>query len=80
MIRNFMINIKFEGRQLYANVFEYKFSPAVYHVHFVDDNVESGQITLHEKDGKIIPDPAGKTDPQLMQMVIEEIKKNPNRV
>ena len=72
--------MKYDGRQLYANVFEYKHSPAVYHVHFVDDSVEPRQIILHEENDRIIPDPAGKSNPELVEMVIEEILKNPNRV
>ena len=75
-----MINIKYGGRQVYANVFEYKDSPAIYHVNFVDDYMETGKLILHERDGMIIPDPAGTADPQLVQLVIEEIEKNPNRI
>ena len=80
MIKNFMINIKYEGRQVYANVFEYKDSPAIFHVNFVDDYVDSGKLILHEKDGMIIPDPAGKTNPELVKLVIEAIENNPNKV
>lgn len=75
-----MINIRYEGREIYANVFEYKHSPAVYHVHFVDDFIQPSQIILHEENDRIIPDPAGKSNPRLVKMVIEAIENNPNRV
>lgn len=80
MIKNFMINITYEGRQVYANVFEYKDSPAIYHVHFIDDYIEPQKITLHEKDGRIIPDPEGLSDPALVQSVIKAVESNPNRI
>ena len=75
-----MINIKYEGRQLYANVFERKDSPAIYHVNIIDDYMEVGRLTLHERDGKIIPDPEGTADPQIIKLVIDAIEKNPNRI
>ena len=75
-----MINIKYDGRQVYANVFEYKDSPAVFHVNFIDDYVEPGKLILHEKDGMIIADPAGKAKPDLVQLVIEAIENNPNKI
>ncbi|HYF31226.1 MAG TPA: hypothetical protein VD993_08915 [Chitinophagaceae bacterium] len=79
MEKNFMINIEYEGRQVYANVFEYKRSPAWYHVHFID-HIELNRMTLHEKDGRIIADPEDQANPDLIQLVIEAIEKNPNRI
>lgn len=79
MEKNFMINIKYAGRQIYANVFEYRHSPAVYHVHFIEQ-IEPTHLTLHEEDGQIIPDPAAKSNPELVRLVITAIENNPNRI
>ena len=74
-----MISINFDGRTVYANVFEYRHSPAVYHIHFID-HVVPKQIKLHEENGEIRPDPSDGLNPELVEKVIQEIKRNPNRI
>lgn len=79
MERNFMISIQFEGRTVYANVFEYRHSPAVYHVHFID-HVVPNQLKLYERDGEISADAVDRANPELVKQVVIAIRNNPNRV
>jgi hypothetical protein len=80
MEKNFMISFRFGGRTIYANVFEYRHSPAVYDVHFID-HVVPAKITLHEQDGHIVPDPATEeSNSELVKQAIEAIKRNPSRI
>jgi len=80
MEKNFMINFHYKGRQIYANVHEYKHSPAVYHVHFID-HIEPRRLDLHEtEDGVIVADISVNTNPQLVQLVIDAIIRQPDRM
>lgn len=79
MEKNFMISIQFEGRTLYGNVFEYRHSPAVYHVHFID-SITPGQLKLYERNGDIVADDADYVNPQLVQQVVFAIKNSPHRI
>lgn len=75
-----MISIQFEGRTVYANVFEYRHSPAVYHVFFID-HVVPIQLKLYERDDdQISPDDADHANPELVKQVVAAIKNNPNRI
>jgi hypothetical protein len=79
MEKNFMISIPFDGRTVYANVFEYRHSPAVYHVHFID-HVVPNQLKLYERDGEIVPDEVDHANPELVSQVVVAIKNNPHRI
>lgn len=79
MEKNFMISIQFEGRTLYANVFEYRHSPAVYHVQFIDYSFPA-QLKLYERDGDILPDDSEQANAGLVQEVIRAIKNSPHRI
>ena len=74
-----MISFHLDGRQVYANVFEQRHSPAVYKIHFID-HIVPADIKLHEKNGKIVADAAYDLDPELVKAVIKEIVNNPNRI
>lgn len=79
MEKNFMISIRFEGRTVYANVFEYRHSPAVYHVFFID-HVVPIQLKLYERNEEIVADDADHANPELVRKVVVAIKNNPNRI
>lgn len=74
-----MISFQFDGRAVYANVFEYRHSPAVYHVQFID-YVTPTHLILHETDGDIVAEDAPGLDPRIVELVIAAIKRNPNRI
>lgn len=74
-----MISIRFEGHTVYANVFEQRHSPAVYHVHFID-HVVPEQITLYEKGEEIVADSADGLNSELVKQVTVAIKNNPARI
>ena len=74
-----MISFHLDGRQIYANVFEQKHSPAVYSVHFID-HIIPGEITLYEQNGQIEADPADNLNPKLVEVVVKEILNNPARI
>jgi hypothetical protein len=79
MERNFMISIQFEGHTVYANVFEYHHSPAVFHVYFID-HVVPNQLKLYERNGEVVPDDADNANPTLVQKVVVAIKNSPHRI
>jgi hypothetical protein len=79
MEKNFMISIRFEGRTVYANVFEYRHSPAVYHVFFID-HVVPIQLKLYERGAEILPDDADHANPELVKQVVTAIKNSPHRI
>lgn len=74
-----MISIQFEGRTVYANVFEYRHSPAVFHVYFID-HVVPNQLKLYERNEEIVPDVVDHANPVLVREVVSAIKNSPHRI
>ena len=54
MTRLFMLEFNYEGERYFANVIEYRHSPAVYYVNLINAaHIRPRKLILEEVDGKI---------------------------
>jgi len=78
MTRLFMLEFNYEGERYFANVIEYRHSPAIYYVNLINaPHLRPRKLILEETDGKIelSPDslPARK---ELVNTIIAKIEDN----